>query len=391
MEDVPVSPIGQVQVGGDKVDLAAAAESPEELGRTSAFDYPTGEREDPDSRLVAVVEEVRAGAHNTTLVWRLEAEQAGSALHSHTLPVTDDSLAPLLIAYKSSISSGPGLLPDSADPATTPINRASFSSMRAKTSKPPGTLADKDWLQCRCSDYQNRDEPLEQAGGQLQLVTETGPLPEGTSTISVVFPGTKLPAVEGVAVTPAEAAPEPEFEDADVDTYDVDPKDRPPALTLADWPTPLPSPESIASTSKVVIDDLLVNTTEPDIKTEDTPKKVEVTLDTAVFFGPDSAKVRPEAQRAIDRIAQRIGEDAKPGTKVTVVGHVAGTSAGSVTVQQRLSEQRANAVRNGLQGALGGADVTLVSSGRGAKDPIADNDTERGRQQNRRVVVTFER
>ena len=185
--------------------------------------------------------------------------------------------------------------------------------------KPPGALADKDWLQCRCSDYQNRDEPLEQAAGSSSWSPRPGRFLKDQHHLGRV-PRRKLPAVEGLALTPAEAAPEPEFEDADVRRRRR-PEGPTPALTLADWPTPLPSPESIAS--------LEGRHRRPPHEHDRArhrdrghPEESRGHPRRSRLLRPDSAKVGPRPSApSTGSPADRRGREA--GTKVTVVGHVA--------------------------------------------------------------------
>ncbi|MFO0615322.1 MAG: OmpA family protein [Polyangiaceae bacterium] len=72
--------------------------------------------------------------------------------------------------------------------------------------------------------------------------------------------------------------------------------------------------------------------------------------------------------------------------QIEVQGHT--DDVGTVEYNQTLSEQRANAVRNWLI-ARGIAPERLVSRGYGATRPIATNQTEEGRQKNRRVQMVI--
>ena len=74
-------------------------------------------------------------------------------------------------------------------------------------------------------------------------------------------------------------------------------------------------------------------------------------------------------------------------TAITVSGHT--DSSGSDGANQKLSETRANAVRNAL--IEDGIDGSLVSAtGYGESRPIADNTTAAGRATNRRVEIQFD-
>jgi len=68
---------------------------------------------------------------------------------------------------------------------------------------------------------------------------------------------------------------------------------------------------------------------------------------------------------------------------IAIGGHA--DSRGSEASNQKLSEDRANTVRERLAAAFPGA--TITATGYGESDPIASNDTAEGRAQNRRVEV----
>lgn len=76
---------------------------------------------------------------------------------------------------------------------------------------------------------------------------------------------------------------------------------------------------------------------------------------------------------------------AYPRATVEISGHT--DSVGDTESNQGLSERRAEAVRTALQTAGIPADVKLTTSGRGETQPIATNDTEKGRALNRRVEI----
>ena len=69
---------------------------------------------------------------------------------------------------------------------------------------------------------------------------------------------------------------------------------------------------------------------------------------------------------------------------------MAGTDKGSVTVQKKLSTDRANAVAAALKSVVT-VKVKFSAVGKGATEPVAPNDSEAHRKFNRRVVVAYER
>jgi outer membrane protein OmpA-like peptidoglycan-associated protein len=107
-----------------------------------------------------------------------------------------------------------------------------------------------------------------------------------------------------------------------------------------------------------------------------------LTLDSELQFTTGSAVVQPGLRQTLQRIATVIRR--YPGMQVAVVGHT--DSTGSAEFNQRLSEQRANAVRNELV-AMGVPQDQLFALGRGATEPRASNATADGRAANRRVEL----
>ncbi len=99
-------------------------------------------------------------------------------------------------------------------------------------------------------------------------------------------------------------------------------------------------------------------------------------------FAVNSSSIRPGMYAEIDRIAQVLSN--YPQTTISVIGHT--DSTGSESYNQQLSERRADSVKNALvQRGISPSRITAMGYGESA--PIADNNTEYGRQQNRRVEV----
>ena len=101
-----------------------------------------------------------------------------------------------------------------------------------------------------------------------------------------------------------------------------------------------------------------------------------------INFDTDSDQIRAESHTTLDQIVAML--KAKPEWKLTVEGHTDATS--TPEHNQQLSEHRANSVKSYLVGA--GVDASrLTTVGYGATRPVASNDTEMGRAQNRRVEL----
>jgi outer membrane protein OmpA-like peptidoglycan-associated protein len=101
----------------------------------------------------------------------------------------------------------------------------------------------------------------------------------------------------------------------------------------------------------------------------------------SIFFDFGSARLRPESTPELERIRRMLAQYGEP---VVIEGHT--DAIGSDEDNLDLSQRRADAVRDYL--VEHGADAGLISTeGKGESEPVADNDTDDGRQANRRVVL----
>lgn len=99
-------------------------------------------------------------------------------------------------------------------------------------------------------------------------------------------------------------------------------------------------------------------------------------------FDTNSAQVKPGLYPELNRIAEILNQ--YPQTLVRIEGHT--DSTGAETYNQDLSERRAAAVKNLLvQRNVQSTRMEVI--GFGESLPIASNDTESGRQMNRRVEL----
>lgn len=107
-----------------------------------------------------------------------------------------------------------------------------------------------------------------------------------------------------------------------------------------------------------------------------------ITLRGDVTFDHDSAIVRPGLYTEIDRIANVMLQ--YPETLIRVEGHT--DSTGTEEYNMDLSARRADSVKN-LIVQKGVTPVRLETMAFGESSPVATNDTEAGRQMNRRVEI----
>ncbi len=107
-----------------------------------------------------------------------------------------------------------------------------------------------------------------------------------------------------------------------------------------------------------------------------------VTFKSDVLFGVNSSALKPGSLDELNRVARVLNQ--YPQTTITIAGHT--DSTGSQEYNQKLSERRAEAVKNALVG-MGVSPSRMTAVGYGKTRPIADNSTESGRQMNRRVEI----
>jgi outer membrane protein OmpA-like peptidoglycan-associated protein len=113
-------------------------------------------------------------------------------------------------------------------------------------------------------------------------------------------------------------------------------------------------------------------------------KKVEVGSKIVlknIFFDFGKATLRSDSESELDRLAKLLTD--VPTLKIEISGHT--DNVGSQSFNQKLSENRAKSVVEYLVNKKGIAADRLTYVGYGFQQPIATNDTEEGRQQNRRT------
>ncbi|MCC5947747.1 MAG: OmpA family protein [Nitriliruptoraceae bacterium] len=115
-------------------------------------------------------------------------------------------------------------------------------------------------------------------------------------------------------------------------------------------------------------------------------EQVQVNLAADVLFDVDSSDLSDEALSLLERTADELA-DAAEGT-VEIVGHTDDT--GTLEINQPLSEDRADAVRDALLDALGTTDLDFETDGRADTEPAVEGTSDEARQANRRVEVRYQ-
>ncbi|MED7668867.1 OmpA family protein [Pseudomonas moraviensis subsp. stanleyae] len=121
---------------------------------------------------------------------------------------------------------------------------------------------------------------------------------------------------------------------------------------------------------------------------EPAPQTEVITLSDAgnVLFDFDKSDLTPAAKAQLDTLMDKLRN--ADVVSIKVIGHT--DSKGSDAYNQALSERRASSVAAYLL-SQGLAPNKLTSEGRGESEPVADNATDEGRAQNRRVELHINR
>ena len=109
---------------------------------------------------------------------------------------------------------------------------------------------------------------------------------------------------------------------------------------------------------------------------------IKVTFDSGILFDFNKSTLKPEAKAQLDTFVADM-ED-MPHTNFTIYGHT--DNVGTEAANEKVSAQRANGVATYLQ-KKGVKKDRIHAEGLSFNFPVADNETEEGRAQNRRVEI----
>ena len=124
-----------------------------------------------------------------------------------------------------------------------------------------------------------------------------------------------------------------------------------------------------------------IKDTLPGAEVERVGEGIKITLkENMVNFGFDSSNLAETAKSNLDKLATVLANN--PDTNISIYGYT--DSKGADAYNLSLSDRRAAAVRSYLS-SKGVAASRMVTKGMGEADPVATNDTDAGRAQNRRV------
>jgi outer membrane protein OmpA-like peptidoglycan-associated protein len=131
-----------------------------------------------------------------------------------------------------------------------------------------------------------------------------------------------------------------------------------------------------------------------DLQVKETATEIRIELAADVLFDFDKSTIKPEAASALHNVAEIIKAKGK-GRGVRIDGHTDGK--GNASYNQKLSERRAESVKQWLAQKEGLGQVMMATQGFGMTKPVAPNtnpdgsDDPAGRQKNRRVEIVLEK
>ncbi|MBB2925251.1 OmpA family protein [Cellulomonas cellasea] len=224
-----------------------------------------------------------------------------------------------------------------------------------------------------------RDADSSFASGIRDLSTDQGTLVVGWAVFPALPPTTTTVQVRMPSGTIVPGVP---VEDGALEPV----SDEPAPLLGAGWPE-VPEGAELAAADPAAATWTLLRRSgdlQAIAQAQESPRDVAVTLDTNVLFATGATDPGSPAQTVLAGLAADIA--ARGTGEVLVTGHT--DADGTDEFNQTLSENRALAVRESLEPASGGG-VTFTSSGRGESEPVASNDTDEGKQANRRVTVVY--
>lgn len=119
-------------------------------------------------------------------------------------------------------------------------------------------------------------------------------------------------------------------------------------------------------------------------KVERIGEGIAISFESGLLFATNSADLQDAARQNLTILAASMKNN--PDSDLLIVGHTDAT--GSDSYNQTLSERRAASAKAFLV-SQGVAESRIKSEGRGETEPIADNETEAGRDANRRIEVAI--
>lgn len=111
---------------------------------------------------------------------------------------------------------------------------------------------------------------------------------------------------------------------------------------------------------------------------------VKVTFDSGILFATNKSDLNAVAKQSLKQFADQVLK-VNTDMDVAIFGHT--DSTGTDAINNPLSQKRAESVESYLKSCGVLAKQVREVQGKGSKEPVADNSTAAGKQQNRRVEV----
>ena len=148
-------------------------------------------------------------------------------------------------------------------------------------------------------------------------------------------------------------------------------------------PVSAPEPPRDSDNDGVIDAEDLCPGTEPGAKVDETGCVPMAEIDLLVNFAFDSDAIDHSAFPMIEKMGKFLQR--YPEVRIRVEGH--SDSQGPAKYNQELSQRRAEAIRKALIDQYKVDASRIEAVGKGESEPVASNDTDQGRQQNRRVIT----
>lgn len=111
----------------------------------------------------------------------------------------------------------------------------------------------------------------------------------------------------------------------------------------------------------------------------------QLSLNSLYLFAVGKSQIKPEAKKDLDAVIDELKNN--PKYTLTIQGHT--DTTGTKANNSKLSLDRANAIKNYITAKLPEFNAKIKTVGFGGEQPVADNKTPEGREQNRRVEIFF--
>lgn len=235
---VPVSAIGDVPTAFGPVNLARAPERRDPLAAPRMFAAGSSK---PSRTLSITPLEVSAGPRLTAVRWRIQALSDGIP---YVEPLTERPQSDLP-RTATDAAAGLQLRPSTADEAT-PALRTVWVQFDADADADPNADADQR-QECLCSTLGRWTRGLQEAGGQIEVMTLYPELPPGSDKVDLLLPGVgairALPVSRGIDAGSRLGSDTASVSELWAYDFEAPGKGWPPTI----WPLPIPDPTQLVN------------------------------------------------------------------------------------------------------------------------------------------------